>query len=88
MPPRLPRPPPRSAFEWDPLQASNHSYVSVTSNNYPAYYFVNQARANGRSFPSEAALNEVVIYNFSPVFPLPTDPTDEFDQLYYFPPAQ
>jgi hypothetical protein len=78
--------PEKVAYEWLATQASNHSAVSVVANGYPALFFAQQARANGRAFGSASDEQAALIYNYEPVFTLPKIST-EFEQCYFFPAA-
>ncbi len=69
------------AFEWNPAQAMNHSYVSVVANAWISRYFVNEARANARAFPSQEAEWDALIYQYRPYF---AANTTEFDLVYVF----
>jgi gamma-glutamyl hydrolase len=74
--------PEKVQFEWWSQEVINHSFDSVMSNHYLALQFVNQTRSNTRSFPSPEAEEAALIYNYSPVFTAPTDPS--FEQCYFF----
>lgn len=79
--------PEKIAYEWDAAQASNHSAISVIANGYPALFFAEQARQNSRRFTDPTAEQNALIYNWAPVFTLPSI-NAEFEQCYFFPPAQ
>ena len=81
------RHPEKIAYEWDPVQASNHSAISVIANGYPALFFAEQARQNDRTFPDPNSESAALIYNFAPTYTAPKIST-EFDQCYFFPPVQ
>eukprot|EP01132_Coremiostelium_polycephalum_P001921 gene1921-2356_t len=77
--------PEKPLFEWWDQEVINHSYESVIANQYTTNFFVNEARKNFHSFPSQAAETSALIYNYQPVFSFPIE--QSFEQVYYFPPT-
>jgi gamma-glutamyl hydrolase len=75
--------PEKALFEWpeDWVEYIPHNYSAVSNNYAPAAFFVEQARKNLRAFPSPAALDEVIIYNYNPIHGISTN----FEQIYFFP---
>ena len=83
--------PEKAAFEWNGAALYNdinHSAVAVSASYYPAAFFVDQARLNGRSFASADDENNALIYNYAPVFAPKTGLSTLFEQLYFFPASQ
>lgn len=74
--------PEKPLFEWWADEVINHSYDSVRANGFTQRFFVNEARKNARSFPSPAAEDAALIYNYNPVYTGLKDP--EFEQCYFF----
>ena len=68
-------------FEWWAAEVMDHSKDSVHANSYPAFWLVDEARANARAFPTAAAETAALIYNYAPVF---TGPDGDFEQEYWF----
>ena len=75
--------PEKPVFEWRPDEVINHSSDSVLANSYFPRFFVDQARKNGRRFPSWAEESAALIYNYPTDFTGKTD-GDDFDQCYFF----
>lgn len=67
--------PEKVQFEWRPDEVINHSLDSIMANHYLALFFVNQTKSNTRSFPSVEAENAALIYNYSPIFSAPFEPS-------------
>jgi gamma-glutamyl hydrolase len=73
--------PEKPLFEVQPT-ATDHSFASIVGNSYTQRFFVQQARANSRAFPTPAAEAAALIYNFAPAYTGPSG--SEFAQVYYF----
>lgn len=73
--------PEKPVFEWWASENINHTYTSVVANSWLQRYFVNEARANSRGFPTPDAEAAALIYNYSPVY---TGNVSGFEQVYLF----
>ena len=70
--------PEKSNFEWLGGKHVNHSVHAVRLSQYVADTFVELARQNTHSYPSQKDENAALIYNYSPI----SDPNGYFQQIY------
>lgn len=77
--------PEKNPFEWSvnadgsPYEAINHSPNAISIAQYTANFFVNEARKSSHAYSSVSAMDEALIYNYSPV-----KTEHDFVQTYYF----
>ena len=74
--------PSRLAYEWRDDEVMNHSLQALQDMQYVAYFLYGQARKSTHAFPSKAAAEEALIYNYAPVYTAPVCPT--FQQCYFW----
>jgi gamma-glutamyl hydrolase len=80
--------PEKAMYEWNgaaQYNDINHSTLAVSASSHPAAFFVDQARANNRSFASADEENDALIYNFAPVFAPKVGLSNLYEQIYFFP---
>ena len=83
--------PEKAAYEWNGANLINdivHTSAAISASFYPAFFFVDAARANERAFASADDENAALIYNFAPVFAPKEGLSTIFEQLYFFSPSQ
>jgi len=69
-------------FEWNPAEVINHSADAIYSMQYFGRFFVDEARKNNHTYPSQQAEQEALIYNYNPIY---TEPfVSDFEQCYVF----
>jgi len=56
----------------------------VLANFWPAAFFANEARKNGRAFSGPDAENAALIYNFATDFVARDGVSDHFEEVYFF----
>jgi gamma-glutamyl hydrolase len=76
--------PEKNAYEWGktngiPNEAINHSPEAVKIAQYTSNFFVSQARQSSHKFPSAAAEEAALIYNYAPA-----KTTGSFVEEYFF----
>lgn len=76
--------PEKAVYEWTTAHTTNHNDSSVKANAWTARFFVDQARKNGRAFPTLSAETKALIYNYQPEFTGTGGAYDEFEQCYFF----
>ncbi len=74
--------PEKPQFEWWSLEVVNHSTESIVANSWPIRFFVSEARRNNRTFPTAAAEQAALIYNFPVTYTGPV--VLDFEQCYFF----
>ena len=77
----------RSLAHTFPLQSprgAQHNLSAVTHSLGAAVFFVEQARQNSRAFPSAAALDAALIYNYAPLHGI----SSQFEAIYFVPQQQ
>ncbi|XP_053484746.1 gamma-glutamyl hydrolase [Ictalurus furcatus] len=72
--------PEKNAFEWTRGYIP-HSTAAVRTTFYLAHFFVNEARKNLHTFPSQKDEQNALIYNYQPTY---TGKKSSFEQKYYF----
>jgi len=75
--------PEKNPFEWTLKEQLPHSYIAIQAAQYMANFFVNECRKSKHAFPNEAALEKLLIYNFSPVYTAVKN-NSSFEQCYVF----
>lgn len=65
-----------------------HTSATISASFYPAFFFVDAARANERASASADDENAALVYNYSPIFEPKEGISTLFEQLYFFPPSQ
>jgi len=77
--------PEKNNFEFNTNLEICHTSIAVLMTQYMSNFFVNQARKNQHEFASEERLQELLIYNYSPVYTGKTDGAHKnFEQCYMF----
>ena len=76
--------PEKPQYEWDPKEQIPHDAAAVFANGHFAQFFGDQCRQNSASFPSAAAADAHLIYNYQPVYTAAVVPGFEFEQCYLF----
>ena len=77
--------PEKNNFEYNTNEDICHTSTAILMTQYMSNFFVNQARKSQHKFASEERLQELVIYNYSPVYTGKTDGDHQnFEQCYMF----
>lgn len=74
--------PEKNVFEWS-FDSIPHTPEAVRAANYFADFFVNKARLNNQTFPTEEEEIASLIYNYSPIY-IATLYRSAFQQCYFF----
>ncbi|XP_076063691.1 gamma-glutamyl hydrolase-like [Oratosquilla oratoria] len=78
--------PEKNSFEWANRKTTNsipHGIEAIKVGQHFANFFVDKARMNNQTFPSEKEEEEELIYNYNPTFVAPLYPSS-FQQCYFF----
>eukprot|EP00854_Cymbomonas_tetramitiformis_P010709 gene10709-12668_t len=75
--------PEKNLFEWTSTEAIPHGADAAKLAQRVANLLVDRARRSCHK-PSPAEVEDLLIYNYSPVYPAKVDPMVPFDQVYLF----
>jgi len=75
--------PEKNQFEWNPDEVINHTPSAIQAMEYMSSFFVSQARLSSHAYPSAAAEELAVIYNYPAIYTVYDVP--DFEQCYFFP---
>mmetsp|Transcript_6683 Transcript_6683/g.15389 ORF Transcript_6683/g.15389 Transcript_6683/m.15389 type:complete len:312 (+) Transcript_6683:3-938(+) len=73
--------PEKNQFEWNNHECIDHSSEAISTMQYLADFFVNEARKNSRAYATQQDLDSRLIYNFAPVY---TGAEISFEQCYFW----